>query len=255
MVVDIDSGVAFMADSMDVVSNSVGVRSSGCDLLYDNCNGSLLNIGFVVSLDGQIVVVVVAVAVAVFVVVLVMLGSDIIAVDGDNGLVVVVVVTKILLVVAVNRFSGTSLCFVVVVTVVTGFVVVVVDDDNDDDDADDNKRGSTTVVTRKRDLGLGKKLVGEQLVDEGGVIGEVVALHVARWCRSADAVVDPPLAETDDGNELAAAAAAADDASGTRETWKRLRDGLGMGDCDGDGIGLGKGERSRPPDFLPGSNR
>lgn len=251
MVVDIDSGVAFMADSMDVVSNSVGVRSSGCDLLYDNCNGSLLNIGFVVSLDGQIVVVVVAVAV--FAVVFVMLGMDTITVDGDNGL--VVVVTKILLVVAINRFSGTSLCFVVVVMVVTGFVVVVVDDDNDDDDADDNKRGSTTVVTRKRDLGLGKKLVGEQLVDEGGVIGEVVALHVARWCRSADAVVDPPLAETDDGNELAAAAAAADDASGTRETWKRLRDGLGMGDCDGDGIGLGKGERSRPPDFLPGSNR
>lgn len=31
--------------------------------------------------------------------------------------------------------------------------------------------GSATVVTRKRDFG--KKLVGEQLFDDGGVIGDV----------------------------------------------------------------------------------
>lgn len=75
--------------------------------------------------------------------------------------------------------------------------------------------GSTT-VTRNREFG--KKLVGEQLFDEGGVMGDVPA-------------------------------------STTRDTWNRLRDGLGTGEDTGDGIGLGKGERKRPPDFRFGSNR
>lgn len=82
--------------------------------------------------------------------------------------------------------------------------------------ADVNFGGSTT-VTRKRECDV--KLVGEQLFDEGGVIGdELVSL--------------------------------------TRDTWKRLRDGLGIGDIDtGDGMGLGKGLRKRPPDFLAGSSK
>lgn len=64
--------------------------------------------------------------------------------------------------------------------------------------------------------------MGEQLLDEGGVIGEVVALWVDE--------MDEELAED----------------SRTRDTWKRLRDGLGVGD----GMGLGSGDRRRPVDFL-----
>lgn len=81
--------------------------------------------------------------------------------------------------------------------------------------ADINLVGSTT-VTRNRDCGV--KLTGEQPFDEGGVIG------------------DAPV-------------------SLTRDTWKRLRDGLGIGDDTGDGIGLGRGDRKRPPDFRAGSSK
>lgn len=37
------------------------------------------------------------------------------------------------------------------------------------------------------------------------------------------------------------------DASGTRHTTKRFRDGLGIGLATGEGIGLGAGDRRRPP--------
>lgn len=72
---------------------------------------------------------------------------------------------------------------------------------------------------------VGIKLVGEQLLDEGGVIGEVVAL----WVDDVDELLD----------------------SRTRDTWKRLRDGLGVGD----GMGLGSGDRRRPVDFRSGFNK
>lgn len=62
--------------------------------------------------------------------------------------------------------------------------------------------------------------MGDELADDGGVIGDV------------------PVVST------------------TRDTWNRLRDGLGAGDDTGDGIGLGKGDLKRPPVVLRfGSNR
>lgn len=76
--------------------------------------------------------------------------------------------------------------------------------------------GASTTVTRKRECVV--KLVGEQLFDEGGVIGDVPG-------------------------------------SLTRDTWNRLRDGLGVGDDMGDGIGLGRGDRKRPPDLRFGSSK
>lgn len=100
--------------------------------------------------DGSLVVVVVAVIAVVFV------GVWVLVVDDGLMFVLTAVLGDVLLV--FSRFSGKDLCLVSV----------------------DNDGGSTTVVTRKRDFGLGKKLVGEQLFDDGGVIGEVVALLVAR---------------------------------------------------------------------------
>lgn len=60
--------------------------------------------------------------------------------------------------------------------------------------------------------------MGEQLAEDGGVIGDVPV-------------------------------------STTRDTWNRLRDGLGAGDDIGDGIGLGKGDLNRVPVLRFGSNR
>lgn len=77
----------------------------------------------------------------------------------------------------------------------------------------------STMLTRKRDdafVVLGKN-VGEQLADDGGVIGDVPSI--------------------------------------TRDTWNRLRDGLGAGDDTGDGIGLGAGDLKRPPVLRFGSKR
>lgn len=52
-----------------------------------------------------------------------------------------------------------------------GLVIFVTEDNGSSDDVD----GSTTVVTRKRDVDMGAgKLVGEQLFDGGGVIGDVL---------------------------------------------------------------------------------
>lgn len=77
----------------------------------------------------------------------------------------------------------------------------------------------STMLTRNREdeLVVFGKNVGEQLADDGGVIGD----------------------------------------STTRETENRLRDGLGAGDETGDGMGLGKGDLKRPvlPDLRFGSNR
>lgn len=78
----------------------------------------------------------------------------------------------------------------------------------------------STMLTRKRDdafVVFGKN-VGEQLADDGGVIGDVPV-------------------------------------STTRDTWNLLREGLGAGDDTGDGIGLGKGDLKRPPVLRFGSNR
>lgn len=77
--------------------------------------------------------------------------------------------------------------------------------------------GGSTTVTRNRDDD-DELLVGEQLFDDGGVIGEETLLL-----------------------------------STTRDTWKRLRDGLGIGEEAGDGIGDGEGDRKRP--LRAGSNR
>lgn len=96
---------------------------------------------------------------------------------------------------------GPLCCIVVLVTICTGVDVGF---------------GASTTVTRKRECVV--KLVGEQLFDDGGVIGDELG-------------------------------------SLTRDTWKRLRDGLGMGDDTGDAIGLGNGDRKRPPDFRAGSSR
>lgn len=88
--------------------------------------------------------------------------------------------------------------------------------------------GSTT-VTRKRDdetlLVAGKKHVGNEAKD-GGVIGD------------------------DEAEELVELS----DASETRDTTKRFRDGLGMGLATGEGIGDGAGERRRPPVVRFGSS-
>lgn len=56
------------------------------------------------------------------------------------------------------------------------------------------------------------------------------------------------------GEEDAEESVERSDASGTRHTTKRLRDGLGIGLATGDGMGLGAGERKRPPLVRFGSN-
>lgn len=56
------------------------------------------------------------------------------------------------------------------------------------------------------------------------------------------------------GEEDAEESVERSDASGTRHTTKRLRDGLGIGLATGEGIGLGAGERRRPPLVRFGSN-
>lgn len=104
---------------------------------------------------GSLVVAVVAFVAVVFVGVLVI----------DAGLVFVLTAVLGGVLLVFSRFSGKDLCLVSV-----------------------DNGGSTTVVTRKRDFGLGKKLVGEQLFDDGGVIGEVVALLVARRPPAKDGV-------------------------------------------------------------------
>lgn len=91
----------------------------------------------------------------------------------------------------------------------------------------------STTDTRNRDgppLVLGKKdgeepREGEELRD-GGVIGEE---------------------DTEESAER-------NDASDTRHTTKRFRDGLGIGLATGEGIGLGAGERKRPPLVRFGSS-
>lgn len=85
--------------------------------------------------------------------------------------------------------------------------------------------GSATVTTRKREFD-GKNNVGELPVDEGD--GEVEA--------APSNPLLPPLPLPVE--------------SVTRDTRKRLRDGLGTGDAMGDGMGLGNGERKRPLGFL-----
>ena len=80
--------------------------------------------------------------------------------------------------------------------------------------------GSATVTTRNREF-EGKKSVGELPVDEG------------------------------DGDDAVPPAPPPPPESLTRDTWNRLRDGLGTGEAAGEGMGLGNGERKRPPvDFL-----
>jgi len=79
----------------------------------------------------------------------------------------------------------------------------------------------STTDTRNRDgppLDAPEKKFGEEPRD-GGVTGEVDAEESVE--RS--------------------------DASGTRHTTKRFRDGLGIGLATGEGIGLGAGDRRRPP--------
>lgn len=109
------------------------------------------------------------------------------------------------------RISLVGLVSAAADTIAGADALVIVDDWTSDFD------GSTT-VTRNRDTDDVEKLVGEQLFDGGGVIGEVLD-------------------------------------SMTRDTWKRLLDGLGTGDDTGDGIGLGNGDRSRPLVLRFGSSR
>lgn len=86
-----------------------------------------------------------------------------------------------------------------------------------------------TTDTRNRDgpaaFAPGKKHVGEEPSDDGAT-----------------------------GEEDAEESAERSDASGTRHTTKRLRDGLGIGLATGEGMGLGAGERRRPPLVRFGSS-
>lgn len=83
------------------------------------------------------------------------------------------------------------------------------------------RSGSATVTTLKREF-EGKKSVGELPVEDGD--GDPDGLPPP---------VPPP-----------------DATSVTRDTWNRLRDGLGTGDAMGEGMGLGNGDRKRPPPVV-----
>lgn len=111
------------------------------------------------------------------------------------GVFVVVVVVAIMFGVVLIKFVFKHVLVIMLLFILAGadfglvnFVVVTDDGNNDngtdDDDADDDNNnddgvtGSTTVVTRNLDvevdMGAGKLVVGEQLIDGGGVIGDVL---------------------------------------------------------------------------------